>query len=1466
MLDIREWLERGEMLRLVDRSRAWAVVAIAMAMSACVPQTGTPAAGEPPAARAAAASTRAERTAAVQTVRNTAPDDRPHFVPGELIVKFKAGTPKSRADTTLRSAAVRFARGYRTVPGLMRISLSQDASLQTTRARLERDPDVEYVELNYIYYPHQIPNDTWFHTQSNLHFLGGGESPPDSDIDAPEAWDITTGSNDIVVAVLDTGYFAIHEDLAGNTFRNESECDADGVDDDANGYTDDCNGIDAFENDSDPTDITVHGTHVSGTIGAVSNNSKGIAGVAWHVKILPCRFIDFFNGGTLADAVECLDYVAAMKDRGVNIVATNNSWGNIYPSRALDDAIGAQLARGILTITSAGNDSLDNDREPKFPCNSDHANVICVGSSSFMHRLSGFSNYGDQTVHLTAPGEYVLSTTSANATLNLYDYLSGTSMATPAVTGTAVLLAAQDPSRDWRAIRNLLLAGVDPVAETQPRTISGGRLNAYGSLTCANRVVVERLRPEFRHHVVSAGMRIPLRAMHINCAFPNGSLSVAVAPTGESIALADDGSGDDEVAGDGIYNGHWTAPAAGGTYELTFASPIGDVVVVEVDPDLKPGFPLKGMDSGWFVGFWDGPGHEVIAGNIDADPELEVLIPSVSAGPLFAYNHDGSAIPGWPLVDYGGQPYTGLGEFDGDPQADEVATIRIGSYGAALYRGDGSAMPGWPHPGLTLNPPAIADLDGDGLDEVIMYPARRADGSVFNPVAEVPWFGSLEDGGGFPAAIAVADLDGDSRPDMAYARRNGLRASTAEGLIEGFPVSFPAEVAIDSSQINPVLGDVDADGRIEIILGTHVRGVDESFTGRVFVYSHRGEHLRTLIMPTLTNLWVTPVLADLTGDGVPEIIVQNTQHIYAWHGDGSPVPGWPVFLGQNADSVQSTPVIGDIDGDGLPDLVTTAGDTSAPWAGTIYRYHRDGRPHDGHPKPLLSFRLGMAAAIADIDLDGRNDLLVSPTSVPGVSDTLYGYDYNGGNPSGPIEWGQYMEGPENRGYYELGKNLPDHAFLVAYAHGAGRLESTGGGIACGSDCIEKVQKGSRLTLRAIPDDGGTFVQWLGACAGQGNPCVLTVDAFTSAAASFGTPVDVRFAGSGAGTVRSTPAGIECTQDCSAQFAAMTIVTLSATAGHGDGFDGWSGACSNFTGDCRLFLDDAKSVTANFTSERRLEVMLGGTGHGTVRSSPAGIVCGADCAGDFAPDATVTLTAAAEEGSALRRWGEGCEIEMPTTCTVRMDRARTILAVFELEPNVSVDTTGGGRVTSSPAGIDCGTDCDERFSFDSNVTLTATPDAGGSFTGWTGICSGTHTTCVLSFLQLSHHVSARFTGAPGLTISMEGGGSGSVTSNPSGIDCGNRCSASFAEDDVVVLTAVPDGGSRFHSWSGACVGTQPSCSFNLLGSSTVAARFERTGSPPPGGGGSGGGGGGAPGWLTLAALAWLARRKQVERRA
>ena len=404
-------------------------------------------------------------------------------------------------------------------------------------------------------------------------------------INAPGAWNITTGSNSVVVAILDTGFDYNHPDLSANIFNNSGECAPNGIDDDGNGYGDDCHGIDVANADSDPMDDNDHGTHVAGTIGAVGNNGLGVVGVNWTVKMLSCKFFDASGSGTTEGAIECLQYVKAMKDRGVNIVATSNSWGGGDFSQALYDAIDDQRQSGILFITAAGNGNAfgvgqNNDSVPFYPCTYYLSNIICVAATTSTDAKASFSNFGKHTVHVGAPGNNILSTLPGNS----YGSLSGTSMATPHVSGVAALLKAQDSNRDWRTIKNLILAGGDTVS-SMANTITGKRINANGAMTCSNKVIQARLQPIASTISASPGVPVNLGYQNINCANPNGNVNVSVSPGNSTVTLLDDGAGADQAAGDGIYSGQWT-PSAAGTYTLTF--PGNDKVTVTVaDPTIS---------------------------------------------------------------------------------------------------------------------------------------------------------------------------------------------------------------------------------------------------------------------------------------------------------------------------------------------------------------------------------------------------------------------------------------------------------------------------------------------------------------------------------------------------------------------------------------------------------------------------------------------------------------------------------------------------------------------------------------------------------------------------------------------------------------------------------------------------------------------------------------------------------------
>ena len=441
----------------------------------------------------------------------------------EILVRFKNGANATKRFAVHSQHRATRIKQFRHIDGLELVKLPLGVSLGQAIKSYRDRPEVFYAEPNYVVEHLGVPNDPLFSNQWNLRNTGQNGGTPGADIKAVQAWDITTGSSDVIVAVIDSGVDYTHEDLAANMWRNEADCNNNGIDDDGNGYIDDCYGIDAFNDDSDPMDDHDHGTHVAGIIGAVGNNSVGVVGVNWNVKIMACKFIGADGFGTVADAIQCLEYVKTMKDRGVNIVATNNSWGAYGYSQALYDSVEALRQKDILVIAAAGNDGLNNDILPLYPASYFLSNVISVAATNAFGYKSIFSNYGKASIHVFAPGERILSTTTGNT----FSSFSGTSMAAAHISGLAALLKAQAPVKDWKTIRNLIIAGGDDDAILLNGSIAGKKANAFKSLNCSNMVASGRLWP--REGKVSIGVRpVVLSTIHINCGNPNGNIAVTV--------------------------------------------------------------------------------------------------------------------------------------------------------------------------------------------------------------------------------------------------------------------------------------------------------------------------------------------------------------------------------------------------------------------------------------------------------------------------------------------------------------------------------------------------------------------------------------------------------------------------------------------------------------------------------------------------------------------------------------------------------------------------------------------------------------------------------------------------------------------------------------------------------------------------------------------------------------------------
>lgn len=405
------------------------------------------------------------------------------FIPGEVLVKVKPGhVGKFLAKKSLLDAEVK--KEIRTLTGQYFLLKSDSKSAQNLLSSLRDLPEVSFAEPNYLYKIVDAPADPLYgklwglsNTGSNEPDRNGGQSTTPgiqgADIDAERAWTITRGSKKVKIAVIDTGIDYNHPDLKNNIWKNEKEIAGNGIDDDQNGYIDDVRGWNAFKDNGDPMDGNSHGTHCAGTIGAEHNN-VGVSGMMSEVTLVPVKFLSDEGSGSLADAVEAIDYATK-----VNVDLMSNSWGGGGYSQALFDSIKLAKDKGILFVAAAGNDASNNDSRPSYPAGYEIDNVISVASHTAQDTLSSFSNYGRRTVHVAAPGTNILSSTPNGE----YKVLSGTSMATPHVSGALGLLLTTHGRMPVAEVRNRLMATTTPVQAYRRTTLGGGRVNAYYLLT-----------------------------------------------------------------------------------------------------------------------------------------------------------------------------------------------------------------------------------------------------------------------------------------------------------------------------------------------------------------------------------------------------------------------------------------------------------------------------------------------------------------------------------------------------------------------------------------------------------------------------------------------------------------------------------------------------------------------------------------------------------------------------------------------------------------------------------------------------------------------------------------------------------------------------------------------------------------------------------------------------------------------
>ncbi|MDH5545058.1 MAG: PKD domain-containing protein [Gammaproteobacteria bacterium] len=443
------------------------------------------------------------------------------------------------------------------------LSIADNANWNRTFEQLSKDPDIEFVEPDFVVNTDAVPTDPSFGQLWGLVNTGQAGGSIGNDIGVENAWTSASPGDGVVVAVVDTGVDYTHKDLADNIWKNTNEIPDNGIDDDGNGYIDDVRGYDFVNNDPDPFDDNQHGTHVAGTIAAVANNDEGIVGVAWSSKIMVVKSLSSSGGGLTSNNIRAIQYAI---DNGANII--NTSWGSSGYSQLLYDVISAANDAGISVVAASGNSAVDTEIIPHYPASFNLPNIIGVSSFDRYGRLSSVSNWGKNSVHVSAPGSSIYSTIPGN----FYRNLSGTSMATPHVAGAAALILADDFTRTPEQIKQLLISTSTFTEPLNGKTISNGRINVTNALNCQAGALQIIPTSHANNFKIPSDQPQIFKAKIYSCDKQINNVQLVMRVNNEiDVGLNDAGIQGDELAGDGIYSATWN-PHLNGDVTLVFSA------------------------------------------------------------------------------------------------------------------------------------------------------------------------------------------------------------------------------------------------------------------------------------------------------------------------------------------------------------------------------------------------------------------------------------------------------------------------------------------------------------------------------------------------------------------------------------------------------------------------------------------------------------------------------------------------------------------------------------------------------------------------------------------------------------------------------------------------------------------------------------------------------------------------------
>ncbi|MFP6807667.1 MAG: S8 family serine peptidase [Pseudomonadales bacterium] len=514
-----------------------------------------------------------------------------------IIVKLKSAEGRvaeiasNDGSILMEKEGLQVEKQFRHVRGLQRLKLSKTNSLRNQGGRdilqiiksLRSSGLYEYVEPDWIVHILSEPDDSAYLNGDlwGLRNTGQNGGLSGIDINPKSAWDISTGTA-VVVAVTDTGIRYTHQDLHANMWTNPGEIPGNGVDDDSNGYVDDVYGINTITGSGDPMDDNDHGSHIAGTIAATAFDGNPHAGVAYSAKLMALKFLSSTGSGDISHSIELIEYAI---DHGADII--NASWGGGGYSQALADAIAAANQAGILFVAAAGNDSRNNDTTPSYPSNYDVENIVSVAAIDRAGTLANFSNYGEMTVDIAAPGVEIYSSVSGSDTA--YSSYAGTSMAAPHVAGVAALLVSEFPGIGVQELKQRLFTSITPLTSLYGRVLTGGMVNASAALAIAEdgelelSVSVENL---------NAGASSPV-FVTVTDLSPVTMAAVTGSFQGQAERIfRDDGVYPDQAADNGVYSVVMDIPSEQSPVSLTISASAPDkspkVEVFDFNIPLRP--------------------------------------------------------------------------------------------------------------------------------------------------------------------------------------------------------------------------------------------------------------------------------------------------------------------------------------------------------------------------------------------------------------------------------------------------------------------------------------------------------------------------------------------------------------------------------------------------------------------------------------------------------------------------------------------------------------------------------------------------------------------------------------------------------------------------------------------------------------------------------------------------------------